>query len=54
MHRDLAPANVLLAPSGGVYLGDFGQARRVTVVDAERGSLTPAVGTRWWVPQLLL
>ena len=53
LHRDVKPANLLLARSGALLLADFGQARHKPLeVD---GSLSHAVATRWYrAPELLL
>ena len=66
MHRDLAPANVLLADDGSIRLGDFGQSRRLQGREGETAgesadrapeqqqAWTPGVGTRWYrSPELL-
>lgn len=62
MHRDVATTNVLLDAEGGTRLADFGQARRIAAPlgnggaanTGAAGSVTPGVGTRWYMaPEIL-
>ncbi len=49
VHRDVKPDNVLLAPGGGVKLGDLGLAKRLTG-DIELTTSTQGVGTPHYMP----
>jgi len=50
VHRDVKPANCLVAPDGRLKLADFGLTRPLD----ERGDMSHQVCTRWYRPPELL